>query len=155
MENTQPTPCGKMSPAHSARTKVKTSASSLKNSAKLKKKEVTPLFLDLRSGVANGATQDLSWEMGIPSHGECLMHNFGAYPSVEEESSLLSILEADVPEKYSLSETACRGILRRAANRGKELPSLLRLALMQKCGMLAATEAETSLPQLQETATTE
>ena len=153
MENTQPMPCGKMYQAHSVQTTAKTSASSSKNSAKLK--EVTPLFLDLRSGVANGATQDLSWEMGIPSHGECLMHNFGAYPSVAEESSLLSILEADVPEKYSLSETACRGILRRAANRGNELPSLLRLALMQKCGMLAGTGTETSRPQSQETTTTE
>lgn len=48
MENTQPTLCGKMSPAHSVQTTAKTSASSSKNSAKLK--EVTPLFLDLRSG---------------------------------------------------------------------------------------------------------
>ena len=60
MENTQPTPCGKMSPAHSVQTKEKTSASSLKNSAKLK--EVTPLFLDLRSG--GGKWSDAGLVMG-------------------------------------------------------------------------------------------
>jgi hypothetical protein len=45
--------------------------------------------------------------------------------------SLSDILETgDVPQRYFLSERACRGILRRAANRGKELPPALCEALL-------------------------
>ena len=44
-------------------------------------------------------------------------------------SSLSSILEADVPEKFYLSRKAKDGILRRAAARGKSPPPLLKLAL--------------------------
>jgi hypothetical protein len=44
--------------------------------------------------------------------------------------SLSDILEAGpVPHRFYLSPKACRGILRRAAKRGKELPSALRYAL--------------------------
>jgi hypothetical protein len=42
---------------------------------------------------------------------------------------LSQILEAHVPEKYSLSAQACRGILNRAQRRGKELPPMLKEAL--------------------------
>ena len=47
---------------------------------------------------------------------------------------LVADFRGGVPEKYSLSEKACLGILRRAANRGKELPALLRFALELKAG---------------------
>jgi site-specific DNA-cytosine methylase len=43
--------------------------------------------------------------------------------------SLAEILEQDVPPKYWLSPRACRGILRRAKKRGKELPAALKEAL--------------------------
>jgi hypothetical protein len=47
-------------------------------------------------------------------------------------SSLSDILETgDVPQRYFLSATACRGILRRAEKWGKELPTTLRQALLQ------------------------
>jgi hypothetical protein len=46
----------------------------------------------------------------------------------------LSILEADVPEKYYLSPKACQGILRRAERRGKKLPELLEVALVSVAG---------------------
>jgi len=36
---------------------------------------------------------------------------------------------ANVPEKYYLSQKACRGILRRASERGKVLPEVLQMAL--------------------------
>lgn len=36
---------------------------------------------------------------------------------------------AGVPEKYYLSSKACIGILRRASERGKELPEVLKRAL--------------------------
>lgn len=44
--------------------------------------------------------------------------------------SLSEILETgDVPQQYYLSAKACKGILRRAAKRGKELPPQLHRAL--------------------------
>ena len=44
---------------------------------------------------------------------------------------LSDILETgDVPQRFFLSATACRGILRRAAKRGKSLPSALHEALL-------------------------
>ena len=48
---------------------------------------------------------------------------------------LSAILEENAPEKYSLSPKACAGILRRAERRGKDLPPLLKAALMQQAGM--------------------
>jgi hypothetical protein len=132
MEGIQLSLFGKTSPEHSVRQKERTSEPSSKPSAKLK--TVVPLYLDLRK--ENGLTQEKSWETGIPSRGESSTLNTGAYPSVVEESSLWQILEANVPEKYSLSATACDGILRRAERRGKELPSLLHFALLLKSGKL-------------------
>lgn len=55
-----------------------------------------------------------------------MMLNTGAFPSVERECTLSSILEANVPEKYSLSPKAAKGILLRAKRYGNELnPTLL------------------------------
>jgi site-specific DNA-cytosine methylase len=46
-------------------------------------------------------------------------------------SSLSDILETGaVPQRYFLTSTACRGILRRAERRGKNLPEALRQALL-------------------------
>jgi len=50
--------------------------------------------------------------------------------------SLSDILETgDVPPRYYLSATACKGILRRAVKRGKDLPPLLALALKAVAGL--------------------
>lgn len=54
----------------------------------------------------------------------------GEYPNVDVESTLFLILEDNVPEKYYLSRKACEGILRRAEKRGKQLPQMLKDALM-------------------------
>jgi hypothetical protein len=35
-----------------------------------------------------------------------------------------------VPQRFFLSATACKGILRRAERRGKKLPELLKAALL-------------------------
>ena len=59
----------------------------------------------------------------------------GIYTSMnipKQKSSLSQILEESVPEKYYLSATACKGILRRAKKRGKELPKVLEDALMRQ-----------------------
>ena len=62
--------------------------------------------------------------------GEYWTLNFGVCPKEEIESSLSQILEATVPEKYYLSPKACGGIIARAEKRGKELPVILKQALM-------------------------
>jgi hypothetical protein len=57
--------------------------------------------------------------------------NILEYPSDGVASSLSDILETgEVPRQYFLSSRACRGILRRAEKRGKELPEALKSALM-------------------------
>ena len=57
------------------------------------------------------------------------MCNTGESPNEENVSSLSQILQAQVPDKYYLSQKACQGILRRASVRFKELPEVLCLAL--------------------------
>ena len=55
------------------------------------------------------------------------------WPSDADVCFLSDVLETrDVPQRYFLSPTACQGILRRAASRGKELPSPLKEALDQQ-----------------------
>jgi len=57
------------------------------------------------------------------------MRNTGEFPNEENASTLSQILQVGVQEKYYLSQKACLGILKRASARGKELPTVLRLAL--------------------------
>lgn len=127
MENIQDLCCGKMSPEHSQATKGKTLKQSSKKQSASKEKF---LFLDLRK--ISGKMQDASWEMDTRLLGESWMPNIAESPKDEEESFLSQILEANVPEKYYLSATACQGILRRAETRGKELPPILKTALEQQ-----------------------
>ena len=63
---------------------------------------------------------------------ELLTRNTGEFPNADAASTLSQILQAEVPEKYYLSQKACLGILRRASARGKELPEVLRKALIQQ-----------------------
>lgn len=118
-----------------APTKARTTEKSLKKSPE--SKTVLPMFLDLRAGSGNLAGR--SWEMDSLSLGAFLTHNFGECPKDAEESTLSQILEENVDPKYYLSERACRGVLRRAVNRGKELPTLLKIALCLQ-GKLTADE---------------
>ena len=57
------------------------------------------------------------------------MLSFGESPREENESHLSQILTDSAHPKYYLSEKACRGILNRAAKRGKVLPEILKQAL--------------------------
>ena len=69
---------------------------------------------------------------GMGSPTEFLTLNILEYPSDGVASSLSDVLETgELPLRYYLSDTACRGILRRAEKRGKELPEALRSALME------------------------
>ena len=72
--------------------------------------------------------------LSVKSHGASSTLNIGECPNAAVESSLSQILQPteDVPEKDYLSPRACQGILRRAKERGKELPEELRIALELK-----------------------
>ena len=87
------------------------------------------LYLDLQTV---GLAQEPLWVEDFQSLGERWTRNIGEYPNVVKESSLSQILEADVPEKYFLSATACEGVLRRAKRRGKKLPKILENALRKQ-----------------------
>ena len=67
---------------------------------------------------------------GMGSPTAFLTLNTLAFHSGAVASSLSQILEAgNVPQRFFLSSTACRGILRRADKRGKRLPEPLQEAL--------------------------
>lgn len=73
---------------------------------------------------------------GLTSLGSCTIPNISERHSGADVSFLSQILEADVPDKYSLSPKACAGILRRAEHRGKDLPPMLKTALERQAGMI-------------------
>ena len=70
---------------------------------------------------------------GIISRGESWTLKTSEFHKDAGVSFLSDILESsnEVPQRYCLSPTACRGILRRAEKRGKTLPPLLAQALQQ------------------------
>ena len=107
------------------------SKKSSKRSSKLKNH--TFMLLDLRPGAGNmlGAY----WEYDPPWLGSFGMLNTSECPKDAVECSLWQILQATAPSRYSLSQTACLGILRRAACRGKSLPPLLEAALRMQAGL--------------------
>lgn len=76
------------------------------------------------------------WEYDPAWLGRSGRLNSSACPKGAIESSLSQILQGTVPSKYYLSRTACRGILRRARERGKPLPPQLELALKLQAGII-------------------
>ena len=66
---------------------------------------------------------------GTVWHGGYSMRSSSEYPSAAAVSFLSDILETHAPAKYSLSQKACEGIIRRAEKRGKPLPPQLDEAL--------------------------
>ena len=128
MEHIQRSWSGKTCPERFPATEERTSGGLWKKSRASKKK--TLLFLDRRKG--NGSQPGLCWETVTRLPSVCWTPNIGACPSAAKESFLSQILEADAPQKYYLSGRACAGILRRAERRGKELPPLLKAALMRQ-----------------------
>ena len=104
---------------------------SSKRSSKLKNH--TFMLLDLRPGAGNmlGAY----WEYDPPWLGSFGTLNTSECPKDVVECSLWQILQATAPSRYSLSQTACLGILRRAKCRGKSLPPLLEAALRMQAGL--------------------
>ena len=136
MESNQDSLFGKMSPEHLAVTEDETSYQSSMHS----RPSASPpyQYLNLKETARPitlfGLAQEASWETVSALRGERLTLNTGECPSVVRESTLSQILEANAPQRYYLSRLACEGILRRAKNRGKELPKMLLDALMEAMG---------------------
>ncbi len=96
------------------------------------------------SQVSCHQTEDGTWEpssqrwgtSGMASPGECWTLNSLEWPNAAVAFSLSDTLQeiGDVPQRFYLSQKACRGILRRAERRGKDLPPILRTALSQTAG---------------------
>ena len=104
------------------------------------------LSLDLRADA--GYIVERSWQILFPWPGGCWTPVTGACPLIWKDvalnpvprngagaSFLSQILQAGPPAKYYLSVPACLGILRRAAERGKELPAELKVALEAQAGI--------------------
>lgn len=130
--------CGRMCREHfqAERRRERTSALSWRRSQELI--AVPYMYLDLTPGHGN-LLGDFTWEIRSPWLGERLTLNTGVSPRGARGSSLSQILEDSVPKKYYLTPTACLGILRRARERGKELPLRLKLALEIQAGVRKPT----------------
>lgn len=134
---------GKMSPEPSAADprREPTSPPSLRKSSKSANREPICLCVyQTEDGQKPGAYTlkmvrgALLGEYMMPSFGEqpnFLMAecSFPALPSGVSVSRLSATLEDSPHPKYSLSDKACEGILKRAETRGKELPAELRAAV--------------------------
>lgn len=134
--------CPELSPAE--RPRARTSASSSRKLSELK--SVPYLSLDLTPGRGNLLGESY-WELISPWRGDALMLNTGVSPNDAKESSLSQILQDSPPTGYYLSRKACLGILRRASERGKELPPQLKWALEVQSGIRSPvpTQAEKDL----------
>ena len=130
MANIQDSLWGKMSPDYSAPQTEKTSAQSSKKSAKSKMTAVSvprPPERWTKAGEIVGEDFSVAWR--------ALDAQYWESPSEEQECTLSQILQDSVHPIYYLSAKACLGILRRASERGKELPAVLKKALEQQAGL--------------------
>jgi len=109
------------------------------------------MYLDLSEDAGNLLGESY-WEIRSPWRGDASMLNTGVSPREEKESSLWQILEEQPHSRYYLTRKACLGILRRSAERGKELPPQLKEALEIQAGirssntLFQADEEETETP---------
>ena len=134
-------PCGKMSPAASpaggtrrrgGKGRARTSARSSRRSSRLRNQSF--MLLNLREGAGN--ILGPYWETDPQWLGCGGTLNTSECPKDVAESSLSAILQENVPSKYYLTRKACLGILRRAAERRKDLPEQLELALKAQAGLI-------------------
>ena len=104
-----------------------------------------PYFhLDLVSGSVDLFGQR-HWELRSPWRKGKRPLNTGAAPRHPIRVPLSGILEANPAQKYYLSKVACIGILRRAVERGKELPQKLERALRIQAGLMRPDGQPTGL----------
>ena len=135
---------GRTCPAPSARERqrARTSGSFWRRSSALN--AIPFQSLDLTPGAGN-LLGEFYWELISPWRGGASTLNTGVSPKDAKESSLSQILQADPPLKYYLSPKACLGILRRAFERGKELPQKLERALRIQAGLMRPDGQPTGL----------
>ena len=135
---------GRTCPAPSARERprARTSGSFWRRSSALN--AIPFQSLDLTPGAGN-LLGEFYWELISPWRGGASTLNTGVSPKDAKESSLSQILQADPPLKYYLSPKACLGILRRAFERGKELPKKLERALKIQAGLMRPDGQPTGL----------
>lgn len=106
---------------------------------------LVPYFhLDLVSGSVDLFGQR-HWELRSPWRKGKRPLNTGAAPRIPIRVPLSGILEANPAQKYYLSKVACIGILRRAFERGKELPQKLERALRIQAGLMRPDGQPTGL----------
>lgn len=137
--------CGRMfpEPSPAAHPKARTSGSSSRKSSELK--AIPFQSLDLTPGAGNLLGESY-WELISPWRGESSILNTGPAPRKDGAvSSLSQILQEDPPLKYYLTQKACLGILRRASERGKELPEKLKRALEIQAGVVPPDGKPTEL----------
>ena len=104
-----------------------------------------PYFhLDLVSGSVDLFGQR-HWELRSPWRKGKRPLNTGAAPRIPIRVPLSGILEANSAQKYYLSKVACIGILRRAFERGKELPQKLERTLRIQAGLMRPDGQPTGL----------
>ena len=90
-------------------------------------------FTTLSGGAFRSVEKDSVYSLTTPDlqHlGFCLTLNLSECPRIPIPTKLSDILEDNPDPKYRLSAIACQGILNRAANRGKALPTELEKALI-------------------------
>ena len=133
---------GKMCPVLSVRPPGMTSKRSSRSSSTLKNHSF--MLLDLRPGAGNMLGP--FWEINPVWLGPPGTLNTSECPKGAAESSLSQILAATAPSRYYLSQAACLGILRRAEERGKELPWQLEQALRIQAGISADCSIPSDLP---------
>ena len=133
---------GKMCPVLSVRPPGMTSKRSSRSSSMLRNHSF--MLLDLRPGAGN--ILGPCWEINPVWLGPPGTLNTSECPKGAVESSLSQILVDTAPSRYYLSQAACLGILRRAEERGKALPSQLEQALRIQAGLSAESTTPESLP---------
>lgn len=142
---------GRTSPERSVATKAETSRPCSKRRSASSSRKPPVLKCLQKAGLPGAATA--TWTDDGAWLGEYTTRNTGECPSVAVESRLSQILEATPHTKYCLSARACQGILNRAARRGKDLPEMLKAALIRQSQEVspqermeapASTEAPTS-----------
>ena len=119
-------------PLHREHTEEQTSRQSSKRSSKSSSRKQPISWCLTRDGLHRESSPTI-W-VDSPLLGEYTTHSFGEYPNEENVSVLSQILQDEVPETYYLSARACQGILNRAERRGKELPKILKEALVSQAG---------------------
>lgn len=122
---------GKTCPEPSQAIKEQTSTASCKTSSRLSTSKQRLTYLEYKSG----KKLERSWQTTGVLRGEYWTRNFSEYPNDAKESTLSQILQAGVPDTYSLSPRAAQGILRRAAVKGKTLPLILERALTRQANL--------------------